>query len=351
MKIVEYLNLTADEIIKRYGTLGIKIGAKEWNHDLQSKALCCQNVEKLQFLRPQNIQRFILEIDSALVVGGTQCIIDWSSQTLIHHPLIDWTYEKIDYWKKLYDLEVPSSAAAIPGKTLILDGTWSLPFFHFMSETLGKIYSCSLIHELKKFDQIYLSSSQRSYVDQWSNILNLQFMKLPDAPILCEKLIIPSHVQQCGYFSKDLREYLYFKISPHISRRNEETPPKIYISRQGNRKVLNESEIVKTLSINGFVSITLENYSVELQAKLFQQAEIIVAPHGAGLTNLIFSKNKNLRLLELFGKDYQNECYASLCREMGFIYYYHVSDKGDAYGNYEVSSEVISKFIDEVTQK
>ena len=41
----------------------------------------------------------------------------------------------------------------------------------------------------------------------------------------------------------------------------------------------------------GFVSYTLEEMTFVDQVKLFSQAQIIVSPHGAGLANVIFSKN------------------------------------------------------------
>ena len=53
------------------------------------------------------------------------------------------------------------------------------------------------------------------------------------------------------------------------------------------------------------------------QVKLFAQAKIIVAPHGAGLTNLIFANNTII--LELFGA-YVGREFANLARGMGFKY-------------------------------
>jgi hypothetical protein len=65
---------------------------------------------------------------------------------------------------------------------------------------------------------------------------------------------------------------------------------RIYISRAGARfrRVLNEEEVIEALEREGFTAVKLETLSVAAQARLFSEAEVVVSPHGAGLTNLIF---------------------------------------------------------------
>ena len=65
------------------------------------------------------------------------------------------------------------------------------------------------------------------------------------------------------------------------------------------RRVLNEDELQPVLERNGFATIVLEDLSVAEQIAAFRAAEIIVSPHGAGLTNLIFSR-PGIRILEVF---------------------------------------------------
>ncbi|WP_158545213.1 glycosyltransferase family 61 protein [Bremerella cremea] len=66
---------------------------------------------------------------------------------------------------------------------------------------------------------------------------------------------------------------------------------RIYISRASARfrRVINEAEVVTTLARQGFQAVQLEGMPLVDQIKLFQQAAIIVAPHGAGLANMVFS--------------------------------------------------------------
>jgi capsular polysaccharide biosynthesis protein len=64
--------------------------------------------------------------------------------------------------------------------------------------------------------------------------------------------------------------------------------------------VVNEDELIVVLDAHGFEIVETEGRSVAEQVRLFSQAEAIVAPHGAGQTNMLFSSDrcKNLELLE-----------------------------------------------------
>jgi len=96
---------------------------------------------------------------------------------------------------------------------------------------------------------------------------------------------------------------------------------KIFISRRkaGGRRILNEHDVMVTLAKFGFVSYVLEEMNFTDEVKLFSQAKIVIAPHGAGLTNIIFSQN--LTLIELFGSSI-SPCFANLARGLGFNYGY-----------------------------
>ena len=75
---------------------------------------------------------------------------------------------------------------------------------------------------------------------------------------------------------------------------------KIFISRKdGERNVSNEDEIFAILQTKGFERYTLSKMSVVEQIKLFAQAESIVAIHGAGCCNIMFSK-PGTQFVELF---------------------------------------------------
>lgn len=113
--------------------------------------------------------------------------------------------------------------------------------------------------------------------------------------------------------------------------KNKTTHTHLYISRRNAlvRKVVNEKEVINELGNLGFVDYVLEDMSFAEQVHLFANAKMIVSPHGAGLTNIIFSKN--LKLVELFAKTVPVASYYELCGGLGFDYNCLLGDspKGD----------------------
>jgi capsular polysaccharide biosynthesis protein len=68
-------------------------------------------------------------------------------------------------------------------------------------------------------------------------------------------------------------------------------PKRVYLSRDdaNNRRLSNEAELVALLSGHGFVKVVAGELSFQQQIDLFAGAEVVVAVHGAGLTNMVFS--------------------------------------------------------------
>ncbi|MEQ9303260.1 MAG: glycosyltransferase family 61 protein [Marinoscillum sp.] len=59
-------------------------------------------------------------------------------------------------------------------------------------------------------------------------------------------------------------------------------------SKTNRRRLVNENEIHQIL---GGDIVHLEEMTFDEQVRLFNQAKVVISPHGAGLTNLIFGKN------------------------------------------------------------
>jgi len=65
---------------------------------------------------------------------------------------------------------------------------------------------------------------------------------------------------------------------------------RVFVSRRDARwrRIVNEEELHPVLRDHGFEIVLLEGYSLRENVRLFEEAEVVVGPHGAGLTNLLF---------------------------------------------------------------
>ena len=64
------------------------------------------------------------------------------------------------------------------------------------------------------------------------------------------------------------------------------------------RNIVNQKEIITNLVRLGFAIVDLDRMSVQMQLKVFQNAQLIVSPHDAGLSNLVAAKS-GTKILEL----------------------------------------------------
>lgn len=99
---------------------------------------------------------------------------------------------------------------------------------------------------------------------------------------------------------------------------------RIYVRRRpGGRCPANEQELEALLVQRGFECFSLERMRVRDQIRLFAEAEMVVAPHGAGLTNLLFA-SPFTRVLELRPSVYQSKCFEPISKLSGATHHVYV---------------------------
>jgi capsular polysaccharide biosynthesis protein len=85
--------------------------------------------------------------------------------------------------------------------------------------------------------------------------------------------------------------------------------------------VLNEEKVIQFLEKSGFYSVNLETMSVVEQASLLAQAEVIIAPHGSALSNLVFCE-PGTKIIEIFSPMYVLNYYWLICNLCGLEHYH-----------------------------
>jgi hypothetical protein len=100
----------------------------------------------------------------------------------------------------------------------------------------------------------------------------------------------------------------------------ERTSRRIYVPRGTSRRaVLNEEEVLAVLEPAGFEVVTMDGRSIGEQAAIFASAAVIVAPHGAALANLVFSR-PGTAVIELMGPNTASVVFAFLSWRRGLSY-------------------------------
>ncbi len=131
------------------------------------------------------------------------------------------------------------------------------------------------------------------------------------------------------------REYLSAMAEFYLRHYAVAAPPagpggKLYLSREGAaiRRVVNEPAIEAMLSRYGFESIETGSMPFSRQAELFRSADIIVAPHGAALANLMFCR-PGTRILSFSPAGYFDDCYLRMSKAMELDYHWIFGGPGD----------------------
>lgn len=89
----------------------------------------------------------------------------------------------------------------------------------------------------------------------------------------------------------------------------------IYISRLDaqRRRLINEQQVIDYLHNQGFEIHQCSDFSVQEQQELFAQAKVIIAPHGAALTNIAWCSPGTL-IVELIPENHLNPCFRDMCQ-------------------------------------
>jgi len=214
----------------------------------------------------------------------------------------------------------------IPGTVAVLTSNASFNYYHWMFEVLARIY---LLHRSGIQIDKYVINPQRGgrYQAETLEVLGIPKDKLVECRqhthIEVERLVVPSLPGYSGHPPKWACHYLRNELYTKRKIQPVNGFERIYISRADAafRKVLNETDVIRVLSAYGFKSVKLEYLTVYEQAKIFSSAKMIVSPHGAGLTNLLFCQS-GTKVVELFSPHYSATCYFTLSNQMGLDYYY-----------------------------
>lgn len=225
-------------------------------------------------------------------------------------------------------------------------------YYHTLIDNLPRLYllhhsNFQKINEIKVLLPSEPSSVEKFYLDKLlpknAKIFSVDKNKL----YKFENFIFPSFLSRrfSGYLPSEYRNWFLSKVAPSRPRKKVN---RIFISRITTEKgkqrcILNEDELFRTLQPYGFKKYVLEHMTIEEQIVLFYDAEAVVAAHGAGLTNIIFSKN--IKVLELFPMPFVVPHYYFLSKSLDHKYRYWCAQEKYKSSNFKVDTKAISNLV------
>ncbi|MBI2344845.1 glycosyltransferase family 61 protein [Candidatus Dependentiae bacterium] len=188
-------------------------------------------------------------------------------------------------------------------------------YYHWVCEVLGRLALLEIAGI--EYDWLYVGKSKK-FMKETLDLWGIDTSKIiePINDNFCveaNELIVPSMVinTSCGHkhagnFQHPLTlQYVSEKLLNAYQVKNidiNKFSKRIFISRNdsfNSRKILNENEVFELFKTKGFERYELSCLSVAEQIVLFHNADIVVAEHGASLTNILFCK-PNTKIIELF---------------------------------------------------
>jgi len=253
----------------------------------------------------------LLELERArLFFDGADCII----KTEEGHDVAKFgqhANEKLKPW---------TPCKKLPGTTLVLGYSQGAHcYYHWMLDILPKL---GLLEKagikLDDIDHILLREVNGTFQSETLKRLGVDSSKIIETlnnPLFqCERLI---HIVLDNGINMKMNRFIpqwLNQVFPKAAANDERL--KLYISRpEGVRRgVSNEQELLPILEEFGYTVKAMEGLHVAEQAALFSQADVIVAPHGGALTNMVFA-NPGAKIVELFGRHVYPYYYglASVC--------------------------------------
>ncbi len=208
----------------------------------------------------------------------------------------------------------------IPGDVAVVTATNHDCYYHWIFDILPRMVKA--LEHAPDVDRIYLQRKSR-FQDLTLDLLGIdpsRIVNTEDVPwISADNLIVPCHQIMTGHHHpRWVTDWIRSAFLPHAEREGEGR--RIYVSRSiaRNRRVKNEDEIYGMLKARGFEFVHAEKLSFQQQIGMFAEAEAVVAPHGAGLTNLAFCA-PGTKVIELF-PSLVMDCYHRLCVDLDLHY-------------------------------
>jgi capsular polysaccharide biosynthesis protein len=210
----------------------------------------------------------------------------------------------------------------LPGTFATVSYPDSQNYYHWVAESLPRLHL--LEGYLEALDGIFVPGGRAVPFSQCLAAFGIRESQLVlldwKSHYQPEKLLVP---QYCGGLNIATWVPAYFQQQIFRGKSQSQTR-RIFISRRdaAARRIVNEFELATVCAEFGIEIVQLRNMDFIDQANLFNSAEFIMAPHGAGLVNVLFCQT-GVKVLELMPTpNFTPHIYYSITAVVGGEYHY-----------------------------
>lgn len=293
--------------------------------------------------------RVIYSISGAGILGQIGLVYDPKKRCFIAESANDWIHDLKDLpYTNAYRLAKP---AYLPGVTLsFLTQSADGGFYHFLLESLVK--TGVFAEMMNKADHYLFNGPQTTWKQKWIERTNIDSSKIiwvtNDSHYLCDQLLFTNKLigdQQANVWSvKTLRSLM--RVGDNVPAEREKKV--FWISRRdaNSRAITWEEDLL--VSYPDIQKLELSELTAEQTIQTFKEATHIIAPHGAGLSN-IYLCSEATKILELFPvRDFFKPCYQRLACASNLAHqslYIHFEDKSNREHGITLLSNTLNEFL------
>ncbi|MBD3880412.1 DUF563 domain-containing protein [Phormidium tenue FACHB-886] len=217
--------------------------------------------------------------------------------------------------------EALPAPAQIAGTVAAVAGLSGHNYFHWMVDVLPRLEILRRSGvSWDEIDWVWINGGQQAFQQETLRAIGVPQAKVLSSdrhPYIQARLLVPSFAGHLGWLEPWALHFLRETFLPLAQPPSNIQSDRLYISRASaqHRRVLNEAALIEQLQPLGFVSVELEKLSFAEQVGLFAQAKTIVAPHGGGLTNLLFCQPETV-VVEMASPHYLRHYYWAISQPL-----------------------------------
>ncbi len=321
------IQLTIDNVDKILGDReDIKFFKIVEEEDVEIKPACCLEEDYLINFQPFKVrgEYVLLDINDREFSFRNNLLLD-NHLNVIYEPDIDFS---------AFSGQLLSRCKRIKGTVAYISNTVPNAYGHWIQYTVPLIRIYWKMIGKQNIDYYYIGDCPiSSFQMETLTKLGIDRQQIINYPCKADRSLIAIRYrrkQNDGNKYTDIFAFRFIRDLFPISQKScyNDAYKKIYVQR-GNcntREVIDENEILNYLDKLGFVPLVMDGRTVQEQADIFSNADVIIAPHGSALANLVFAR-PNTKVIELYSFNHLDTFNFTFASYAKTDYYYVIGEK------------------------